>query len=205
MLKRKVSWDGFRAPTTYVAICFGWKKLMCIIPIFWRFKDKSSTVVSSIIMKEDSYSEPAIRRVEMPCSPEHTKPLETQLFYRTTPIFCFYAQIICNHAPHLCTGHLQNCYHGFIFWVLKGTVSLRWYYICFSWKHLKRIYRFLFCVFKDKSFTVAPLDFWNSCKRLQNRKSPIYNHGFISWVLKRTVSLRRHFWVLTRYILVENI
>ena len=154
---------------------------------------KSFTVVSSIIMKEDSYSEPAIRRVEMPCSPEHTKPLETRLFYRTTPIFCFYAQIICNHTPLLCTGHLQNCYHGFIFWVLKRTVSLRWYYICFSLKHLKRIYRFLFCVFKDISFTVAPLDFWNSCKRLQNRKSPIYNHGFISWVLKRTVSLRRHF------------
>ena len=126
-----------------------------------------------------------------------------------------------------------------------------------------RIYRFLFCVFKDISFTVAPLDFWNSCKRLQNRKgaqwlsgrvldsrpkgrgfephrrhcvvslskniypslvlfqprktrpfiterlltgrkesnqtnkqnrkSPIYKHGFISWVLKRTVSLSRHF------------
>ena len=50
-------------------------------------------------MKEDSYSEPAIRRVEMPRSPEHTKPLETRLFYRTTPIFCFYAQIICNHTP----------------------------------------------------------------------------------------------------------
>ena len=63
-------------------------------------------------MKEDSYSEPAIRRVEMLCSPEHTKPLETRLFYRTTPIFCFYAQIICNHTPLLCTGHLQNCYHG---------------------------------------------------------------------------------------------
>ena len=63
-------------------------------------------------MKEDSYSDPAIRRVEMPCSPEHTKPLETRLFYRTTPIFCFYAQIICNHTPLLCTGHLQNCYHG---------------------------------------------------------------------------------------------
>ena len=57
-------------------------------------------------MKEDSYSEPAIRRVEMPCSPEHTKPLETRLFYRTTPIFSFmhksfatiprfYAQVIC--------------------------------------------------------------------------------------------------------------
>ena len=61
-------------------------------------------------MKEDSYSEPAIRRVEMPCSPEHTKPLETRLFYRTTLIFCFYAQIICNHAPLLYTGHLQNCY-----------------------------------------------------------------------------------------------
>ena len=135
---------------------------MCIIPIF---KDKSFTVVSSL--KEDSYSEPAIRRVEMPCSPEHTKPLETRLFYRTTPIFCFYAQIICNHAPLLCTYHLQNCYHGFIFWELKRTVSLRWYYIRFSWKHLKRIYRFLFCVFKDISFTVAPLDFWNSCKRLQ--------------------------------------
>ena len=97
---------------------FWLKQLMCIIPIFWRFKDKSftvMTVVSSIIMKEDSYSEPAIRSVEMPCSPEHTKPLETRLFYRTTPIFCFYAQIICNHAPLLCTGHLQNCYHGFIF------------------------------------------------------------------------------------------
>ena len=49
-------------------------------------------------MKEDSYSESAIRRVEMLCSPEHTKPLETRLFYRTTPIFCFYAQIICNHT-----------------------------------------------------------------------------------------------------------
>ena len=150
-------------------------------------------MVSSIIMKEDCYSEPAIRRVEMPCSPEHTKPLETQMFYRTTPIFCFYAQIICNNAPLLCTGHLQNCYHGYIFWVLKRTVSLRWYYICFSLKHLKRIYRFIFCVFKDISFTVASLDFWNSCKRLQNRKSPIYNYGFISWVLRRTVSLRRHF------------
>ena len=99
---------------------------------FWRFKDKSFTVVSSIMMKEDSYSEPAIRRVEMPCSPEHTKPLETRLFYRTTPIYCFYAQIICNHAPLLCTVHLQNCYHGFIFLVLKRTVSLRWYYICLS-------------------------------------------------------------------------
>ena len=130
VLKRKVSWDGFRALTTYVAICFGWKQLMCIIPIFWRFKDKSFTVVSSIIMKEDSYSEPAIRRVEMPCSPEHTKPLETRLFYRNTPIFCFYAQIICNHTPLLCTGHLQNCYHSFIFWVLKRTASLRWCYIC---------------------------------------------------------------------------
>ena len=84
------------------------------------------------IIKEDSYREPAIRRVEMPYSPEHTKPLETRLFYRTTPIFCFYAQIICNHTPLLCTGHLQNCYHGFIFWVLKRTVSLRWYYICLS-------------------------------------------------------------------------
>ena len=96
---------------------------------FWRFKYKSFTVVSSIIMKEDSNSEPAIRRVEMPCSLEHTKPLETRLFYRTTPILCFNAQIICNHAPLLCTGHLQNCYHGFIFWVLKRTVSLRWYYM----------------------------------------------------------------------------
>ena len=105
----------------------------------------------------------------------------------------FYAQVICKIATMVV-----------IFWVLKRTVSLRWYYICFSWKHLKRIYRFLFCVFKDISFTVAPFDFWNSCKRLQNRKSPIYNHGFISWVLKRTVSLRRHFWVLTRYILVET-
>ena len=82
-------------------------------------KIKALQVVSSIIMKEDSYSEPAIRRVEMPCSPEHTKPLETRLFYRATLIFCFYAQIICNHAPLLCTGHLQNCNHGFIFWVLK--------------------------------------------------------------------------------------
>ena len=117
---------------------------MCTIPIFWRFKDKTFTVVSSIIMKEDSYSEPAIRRVEMPCSPEHTKPLETRLFYRSTPIFCFYAQIICNHAPLLCTGHLQNCYHGFIFWVLKRTVSLRRYYICL----IKRIYRFLFLRFQ---------------------------------------------------------
>ena len=62
-------------------------------------KDKSFTVVSFNIMKEDSYSEPAIRRVEMPCCPEHTKPLETRLFYRTTPIFCFYAQIIGNNAP----------------------------------------------------------------------------------------------------------
>ena len=150
---------------------------MCIILIFWRFKDKSFTVVSSIIKKEDSYSEPAIRRVEMPCSPEHTKPLETRLFYRTTPIFCFYALIICNHTPLLCTGHLQNCYHDFIFWVLKRTVSLRWYYICFSWKHLKHIYRFLFCVFKDISFTVAPLDFWNSCKRLQNRKGAQWLSG----------------------------
>ena len=49
-------------------------------------------------MKEDSYSEPAIRSVEMPCSPEHTKPLETRLFYRITPIFCF-----------LCTHHLKPC------------------------------------------------------------------------------------------------
>ena len=76
---------------------------------FWRFKDKNFTVVSSIIMNEDSYSEPAIRRVEMPCSPEHTKPLETRLFYRTTPIFAvmhksfatiprFYAQVICKIA-----------------------------------------------------------------------------------------------------------
>ena len=80
-------------------------------------KIKSFTVVSSIIMKEDSYSEPAIRRVEMPCCPEHTKPLETRLFYQTTLIFSFYAQIICNHVPLLCTGHLQNCYNGVIFWV----------------------------------------------------------------------------------------
>ena len=94
----------------------------------------------------------------------------------------FYAQVICKIATMVV-----------IFWVLKRTVSLRWYYICFSWKHLKRIYWFLFCVFKDISFTVAPLDFWNSCKRLQNRKSPIYNHGFISWVLKRTVSLRWYY------------
>ena len=110
----------FRAPTTYVAICFGWKQLKSIIPIFFGVsKIKALQVVSSIIMKEDSYSEPAIRPVEMPCSPEHTKPLETGLFYRATLIFCFYAQIICNHAPLLCTGHLQNCNHGFIFWVLK--------------------------------------------------------------------------------------
>ena len=33
---------------------------------FWCFNEKSFTVVSSIIMKEDSYSEPTIRRVEMP-------------------------------------------------------------------------------------------------------------------------------------------
>ena len=49
-------------------------------------------------MKEDSYSEPAIRRVEMPCSPEHIKPLKSRLFYRTTHIFLL-----------LSTNHLQPC------------------------------------------------------------------------------------------------
>ena len=76
---------------------------------FWRFKDKSFTVVSSILMKEDSYSEPAIRRVEMPCSPEHTKPLETRRFTEPHLFFAFkhksfatmprfYAQVICKIA-----------------------------------------------------------------------------------------------------------
>ena len=63
----------------------------------------------------------------------------------------------------------------------------------FQLKTFKAYIPISFCVFKDISFTVASLDFRNSCKRLQNRKDPIYNHGFISWVLKRTVSLRRHF------------
>ena len=72
-----------------MAICFGLKQLMCILPIFWRFKDKSFTVVPSLIMKEYSYSEPAIRRVEMPCSPEHTKPLETRLFSEPHLFFAF--------------------------------------------------------------------------------------------------------------------
>ena len=53
-----------------------------------------------IIMKEDSYSEPAIRRVEMSCSPEHIKPLETRLFYRTKLIFfCFYEEIFLQPCP----------------------------------------------------------------------------------------------------------
>ena len=47
-------------------------------------------------MKEDSCSEPAIRRVEMPCSPEHTKPLETRLFLPNHTYFLL-----------LCTNHLQ--------------------------------------------------------------------------------------------------
>ena len=88
---------------------------MCIIPIFWRFKDKSFTVVSSIIMKEDSYSEPTIRRLEMPCSPEHTKPLETQLLYRTTPFFLL-----------LCTNHLQPCS---AFMHMSFAKLLPWFYI----------------------------------------------------------------------------
>ena len=51
-------------------------------------------------MKEDSYSELAIRRVEKPCSPEHIKPLETRLFYRTTLIFYFYAEFFFAAMPH---------------------------------------------------------------------------------------------------------
>ena len=66
-------------------------------------------------MKEDSYNEPAIRRVEMPCSTEHTKPLETRLFYRTTPIFCFYAFATMPRFYAQVTGHLQNCYHVFFY------------------------------------------------------------------------------------------
>ena len=61
------------------------------------------------MMKEDSYSEPAIRCVEMPCSPDHTKSLEIRLFYRTPQFFAFmhkslatmprfYAQVICKIA-----------------------------------------------------------------------------------------------------------
>ena len=60
-------------------------------------------------MEEDSYSEPAIRRVEIPCSPEHTKPLETRLFTEPLLFFAFmhksfatmprfYAQVICKIA-----------------------------------------------------------------------------------------------------------
>ena len=67
-------------------------------------------------MKEDSYSEPAIRCVEVPCSPEHTKPLETRLFYRTIPIFCFYAQL----------NHLQPCP---AFMHRSFAKLLQWFYI----------------------------------------------------------------------------
>ena len=66
-------------------------------------------------MKEDRYSEPAIRRVEMLCSPEHIKPLETQLFYRTTPIFLL-----------LCTNHLQP-YPAFMH--RSFAKLLPWFYI----------------------------------------------------------------------------
>ena len=78
---------------------------MCIIPIFWRFKDKSFTVVSSIKMKEDSYSEPAIRRVALNTQ-NHWKLdcfTEPHLFFAfmhksfaTMPRF--YAQVICKIA-----------------------------------------------------------------------------------------------------------
>ena len=60
-------------------------------------------------IKEDSYSEPAIRRVEMPCSPEHTKPLALDCFTEPHLFFAFmhksfatiprfYAQVICKIA-----------------------------------------------------------------------------------------------------------
>ena len=92
------------------------RRFSSTITIFWRFKDKSFTVVSSIIMNEDSgYSEPAIRCIEMPCSPEHTKPLETRLFYRTTPIFWL-----------LCTNHLQP-YPAFMH--RSFAKLLPWFYI----------------------------------------------------------------------------
>ena len=60
-------------------------------------------------MKEDSYSEPAIRSVEMPCSPEHQTtgnstvlPNHTYfLFFMHTSFETmprFYAQVICKIA-----------------------------------------------------------------------------------------------------------
>ena len=49
-------------------------------------------------MKEDSNSEPAIRRVEMLCSPEHTKTTGN-------------STVLPNHTYFLllCTNHLQPC------------------------------------------------------------------------------------------------
>ena len=42
------------------------------------------------------------------CSVALNTPItEARLFDRATPSFCFNAQIICNHAPLLCTSHLQ--------------------------------------------------------------------------------------------------
>ena len=124
---------------------------MCIIPIFWRFKDKSFTVVSSIIMKEDSYSEPAIRRVEMPCSPEHTKPLETRLFYRTTPIFLL-----------LCTNHLQP-YPAFMH--RSFAKLLPWFYILGAQKN--RLIEMVLHMFYLKTFKAyIPISFlrFQRCK-----------------------------------------
>ena len=98
ILGSQVSWDGFSSTHNICGHMFWLKTIKVHHTDFLAFQDKSFTVVSSIIMKEDSYSEPAIRHVEMPCSPEHTKPLETRLFYRTTPFFLL-----------LCTNHLQPC------------------------------------------------------------------------------------------------
>ena len=60
-------------------------------------------------MKEDSYSEPAIRHVEMPCSPEHTENWKLDCFTEPHLFFAFmhksfatmprfYAHVICKIA-----------------------------------------------------------------------------------------------------------
>ena len=83
---------------------------------------------------------------------------------------------------------MQNCYYGFIFWVLKRTVSLRWYYICFSYIQISFL---RFQRYKLYSGITPFLEFVETFTK--SFLSPICNHGFISWMLKRTVSLRRHF------------
>ena len=58
------------------------------------------------------------------------------------------------------------------------------------------------CVYTE-SFRV--LEFVLTLTKYCKHGSPICNHGFIFWVLKRTVSLRQYFSVPTTYDLVENI